>query len=135
MARAEYEALAEQYEAEAQLYRSAIEKGPRGNTRIHKMLRECEVIAQALRTAVKPVAIKALEWKFFRDGFPPYWYADVLFGSYLIEETDQGGVPGYSLFCPWFRLEIEFEALDYAKAAAQADFEQRIRSALATPAA
>lgn len=75
--------------------------------------------------AGKPV-VKGLEWRTNGDRHD----AGSIVGRYTIEGRD----PGYGLLVPApvaVRLFIDLEA---AKAAAQADYEARVRSALSTPA-
>ncbi|MEY9198727.1 hypothetical protein ABIA16_003843 [Sinorhizobium fredii] len=71
--------------------------------------------------------VKALEWRVFcaRSG---NCEAKAPYGEYVIQsETD-----GWCLYLPWQQSEVDsvHSTLDYAKAAAQSDFDARIRSAL-----
>jgi len=76
-----------------------------------------------------PVAVKPLEWNEYADerGDPDRWDAETLSGTYY----------GIAFLVDGFSVEYDYTAvakglhdLDAAKAAAQADYEQRIRSAL-----
>lgn len=80
-------------------------------------------------TAVEPVAVKPLEWV---DGAPGT-YTEIAaspFGYYSVWEIN-----GTGCWAPWKQGSgtIAEGGLAGAKAAAQADYETRIRSALATP--
>ena len=96
---------------------------------LRAVLREA---ASALRLAAQspePVTVKPLEWNEYTDerGGPDWWDAETLAGTYY----------GIALLVDGFFVEYDYTAvakglhdLDAAKAAAQADYEQRIRSAL-----
>jgi len=105
---------------------------------------------RAYLAATKPpladVTVKALEWtkypnKYAPDAFPgPFWDASTPFGRYNIDRQEQDpeiGAPITGEY--WFVLTFSAQpcgtrgSLDEAQAAAQADYEQRIQSALASP--
>lgn len=83
-----------------------------------------EVLAAALAAAEQPVAIKPLEWQVGEDGYTSRKW------DYRI--TENGGKWGISPI-DWPAFDYPYITLDEAKAAAQQDFEARIRSALASP--
>jgi hypothetical protein len=77
--------------------------------------------------------VKPLEWTEHPSSFPsPMWGARTPFGFYNIEEISASDSPAYEA-----RWEVKLvggaDSLEQAKAAAQADYETRIRSALARP--
>lgn len=77
------------------------------------------------------VPVKPLEWRDHGpDAFPArFWSAQTPFGRYEIEEETASDSPRYRL--EWHSsLITDEDGLDAAKAAAQADYERRIRSAL-----
>lgn len=78
-------------------------------------------------------AVKALEWRHYPDAFPPMWCASAPIGSYSIEETAGSDSPSYDVVNPSMVTIANFDGLPEAKAAAQADFERRILSALTRP--
>ncbi|BEV44705.1 hypothetical protein [Afipia carboxidovorans] len=91
--------------------------------------------ASALRLAAQspePVTVKPLVWVDHRpDSFPePAWSAQTPFGFYNIEEVSASDCPAYVVRLHAHRFVADKDSLDAAKAAAQADYEQRIRSAL-----
>jgi hypothetical protein len=88
--------------------------------------------AKALEAA--PPAVKPLEWYPDPCAFPhPVWGAQSSFGRYTIEEVSASDSPAYEVrYTPHHLVAIE-DGLESAKAAAQADYEQRIRSALTHP--
>ena len=90
------------------------------------------VIAKALAALPEAPAVpvvKALEWR-ENVSMPHVWHAD----RYIIR-VDRGE-PDLYIVSGWNSGTNPYETLDAAKAAAQADFEDRIRSALvATPPA
>lgn len=91
--------------------------------------------ASALRLAAQspePVTVKPLVWVDHRpDSFPePAWSAQTPFGFYNIEEVSASDCPAYVVRLHAHRFVADKDSLDDAKAAAQADYEARIRSAL-----
>lgn len=81
----------------------------------------------------EPVAVKALEWRHYPDAFPPMWVSqNAPFGNYSIEEAAGSDCPSYDVLNPTMGVMVNCEGLPEAKAAAQADCESRIRSALAS---
>ncbi len=96
-------------------------------------------LAALSRPAVEPVAVKALEWS--EGPFDPrtsnskeFWigagsFTRYVIGHYLLGDKHR---ECWLVVAP-FALGIEFPTLDAAKAAAQADYETRIRSALTAP--
>jgi NTP pyrophosphatase (non-canonical NTP hydrolase) len=78
------------------------------------------------------VVVKALEWRDHRpDSFPePAWSAQTPFGFYNIEEVSASDSPAYVVRLHAHHFIADKDSLDAAKAAAQADYEARIRSAL-----
>jgi hypothetical protein len=82
----------------------------------------------------EPCAVKPLEWRDHRpDSFPePAWSAHTPFGFYNIEEVSASDSPAYVVRLHAHHFIADKDGLDEAKAAAQADYEQRIRSALVT---
>lgn len=70
------------------------------------------------------VAVRELEWA----PEPPYHVARVLNGHYAIEKWN--GQDRFDLIGTFISLRGAFRTFEAAKAAAQADFDQRIRSAL-----
>ena len=82
------------------------------------------------RPSVAEGAVKALEWRYIPDAFPPMWITKTTIGSYHIEEAAGSDSPSFDLFNPMAGPMGNYEGLDEAKAAAQADYESRIRSAL-----
>lgn len=79
------------------------------------------------------VQVKPLEWTHLPDAFPPMWITKTAIGSYHIEEAAGSDSPSFDLFNPMAGPMGNYEGLDEAKAAAQADYEHRIRSALVAP--
>lgn len=82
-----------------------------------------EARAEALLSEAQPVAVKALEWQAsqLRENT---WLAPSGFGEAYVAARHEG---------QWRCIGQDWPSLDAAKAAAQADFEVRIRSALAAP--
>ena len=81
----------------------------------------------------EPLAVKALEWRHYPDAFPPMWVSqNAPFGNYSIEEAAGSDCPSYDVLNPTMGVMVNCEGLPEAKAAAQADYESRIRSALAS---
>jgi hypothetical protein len=80
----------------------------------------------------EPVAIKPLKWRDHRpDSFPePAWSAQTPFGFYNIEEVSASDSPRYVVRLHAHHFVADKDSLDEAKEAAQADYGQRIRSAL-----
>lgn len=96
---------------------------------------ERDTIVSALRLAAQspePVTVKPLVWVDHRpDSFPePAWSAQTPFGFYNIEEVSASDCPAYVVRLHAHRFVADKDSLDDAKAAAQADYEARIRSAL-----
>lgn len=83
------------------------------------------------------VALKPLEWRDLRERtFPPMWSASTVCGVYDIEERCASDTPAYVVLGPLFSFIADKDSLVEAKAAAEADYASRIRSALvATPPA
>ena len=77
-------------------------------------------------------AVKPLVWRDHRpDSFPePAWSAQTPFGFYNIEEVSASDSPAYVVRLHAHHFVADKDGLDEAKAAAQADYEQRIKSAL-----
>ena len=101
---------------------------------------ELEVAAKRILQAVQPVPvvkIKPLEWRDHRGHtFPDTWTALTPCGVFEIEERSAGDSPAYFATGPMYAFIADKDSLEEAKAAAQADYERRIRSALtATPPA
>lgn len=80
------------------------------------------------------VVVKALDWQFHPQAFPPCWCAHTPFGDCVVEEEAGSDSPTYAARGIRMNVVARTEGLPEAKAAAQADFEARIRSALAHPA-
>ena len=77
------------------------------------------------------VAVKALEWVEHQVSFPcPLWSAEMSFGVYSIEEASASDSPVYEVRLHANKMVAIKDSLSDAKAAAQADYEARIRSAL-----
>lgn len=93
-----------------------------------------EAIAAYLSAAKsEPVAVKALEWRDHRGHtFPDTWTAKTPCGIYEIEERSASDSPAYVATGPLHVFIADKDSLGDAKAAAQADYESRIRSALAS---
>lgn len=73
------------------------------------------------------VSVKPLKWVDRSDRISPQYVAESIVGSYSIDRTKGGA------FLWWtsaLRGKVEVRTLEAAKAAAQADYERRIRSAL-----
>lgn len=94
---------------------------------------EAAELALSKRDAPQAQAVKALEWRHYPDAFPPMWCASAPIGSYSIEETAGSDSPSYDVVNPSMVTIANFDGLPEAKAAAQADFERRILSALTRP--
>lgn len=82
-------------------------------------------------------AIKSLVWneypnEFYPDVFGHCWDATTPFGRYEIAEASASDTPYYNV-CRGTEFVADCDGLPEAKAAAQADYEQRIRSALVSP--
>jgi hypothetical protein len=75
------------------------------------------------------VVVKALEWEESANG--NRWSAPSVLGEYRIYTYSRSGT--VELSCGPSIIIAECESIEAAKAAAQADYEQRIRSTLATP--
>ena len=79
--------------------------------------------------------VRGLTWRYYPDAFPPMWVSqNAAFGNYSIEEASGSDSPSYDVLNP-MGLMVNCDGLPEAKAAAQADYERRIRSCLATPPA
>ncbi len=78
------------------------------------------------------VKVKPLVWRDHRpDSFPePAWSAQTPFGFYNIEEVSASDSPAYVVRLHAHHFVADKDSLDDAKAAAQADYEARIKSAL-----
>lgn len=88
-----------------------------------------------LKALKEAAPVKPLEWRDHGpDSFPePAWSAQTPFGFYNIEEVSASDCPAYVVRLHAHHFIGDEESLDAAKAAAQADYEQRILSALANP--
>ena len=77
-------------------------------------------------------AIKPLVWRDHRpDSFPePAWSAQTPFGFYNIEEVSASDSPAYVVRLHAHHFIADKDSLEEAKAAAQADYEQRVGSVL-----
>jgi len=88
--------------------------------------------------AVQPwpvVKVKPLEWRDHRGHtFPDTWTALTPCGVFEIEERSAGDSPAYVATGPMYAFIADKDSLEEAKAAAQADYERRIRTALAATA-
>lgn len=75
--------------------------------------------------------VRELEWRGPVDAFPTtIWEAKTPFGHYVIEEVSASDSPAYEVrFAGGHVISVK-DGLNDAKAAAQADYEQRIRSAI-----
>ena len=95
---------------------------------------ESAAIAAYLSAAKsEPVAVRALEWRDHRGHtFPDTWTAKTPCGIYEIEERSASDSPAYVATGPLHVFIADKDSLGEAKAAAQADYESRIRSALAS---
>lgn len=77
------------------------------------------------------VAIKPLKWRDQRGhSFPDIWDAVTPCGVYEIEERSASDSPAYVVTGPLYAFISDKDSLDEAKAAAQTDYEKRIRSTL-----
>lgn len=97
---------------------------------VEEIMRE-DALRAALSLPVQPVAVKQMEW-YPDPGAFPYntWGAQSSFGRFTIEEVSASDSPAYEArYTPHHLIAIK-DSLEDAKAAAQADYEYRIRSAL-----
>jgi hypothetical protein len=85
-------------------------------------------------SAAEPVKVKPLEWVDDETRPDTSWQANTFWGHYRIFQVWWGAQDKWG-FCCADTAEQLFHTLEAAKAAAQADYEQRILSALATPPA
>lgn len=84
--------------------------------------------------AGEAVKVKPLEWRDHPHAFPaPTWSAKTPFGFYNLEEISASDSPAYEVRLHAHHLVAITDSLDAAKDAAQADYDQRIRSALVAP--
>lgn len=84
--------------------------------------------------ASQEAEVVKLEWKDLRGhSFPDMWCAVTPCGVYDIEERNASDSATYVALGPNYSFIADKDSLEDAKAAAQADFEARIRSCLATP--
>lgn len=91
-------------------------------------------LAASPPTAVEPVAVKPLEWHYKNENGMKVWTAFDPFGHPFEHLTDrQGWWSSWRLPAFTGQFENQFKDVNDGKAAAQADYETRIRSALATP--
>lgn len=99
-------------------------------------------IARTPADGPEPVAVKALEWRYFAGAFPIAWDAETQWGRYSVEERWGPNVepPDWhqdvdSKWALSFGVQLVgiYASLDAAKAAAQANYETRIRSAITHP--
>jgi hypothetical protein len=91
----------------------------------------CKEAAAAL-SALPAAQVKGLEWRYYPDAFPPMYVSqNAAFGNYSIEEAAGSDSPTYDVLNPTMGLMVNCDGLPEAKAAAQADYEKRILSALA----
>lgn len=90
-------------------------------------------ILEGLRTGAWRLVggVKPLDWYLDPGAFPyKTWGAQSSFGRFLIEEVSASDTPAYeSRYTPHHLIALK-DSLDEAKAAAQADYEARILSAL-----
>ena len=96
---------------------------------------EAAELALSARDAPQAQAVvKPLEWYPDPGAFPsPTWGAQSSFGRFIIEEVSASDTPAYEVrYTPHHLISIN-DSLEDAKAAAQADFERRILSALTRP--
>jgi hypothetical protein len=96
-----------------------------------------EIARRSVASAEPAVAVKALEWReypneYYPDVFGHCWDADTPFGRYEISEASASDSPYYNV-CFGTSFVADKDGLPEAEAAAQADYEQRVRSALASP--
>jgi len=92
---------------------------------------EARALAALLRGVVDGPKVKPLEWHWD----PPYSTARAICGHYAVERwEDYAGLFHFDLIGSFITKRDEFSTLAEAKSAAQADYEQRIRSALVLPA-
>jgi hypothetical protein len=100
----------------------------------HGLCSYCSGTGRRSAASAEPaVAVKALRWQHYPHAFPPCWCADTPFGDYTIDESCGSDSPSYEARGPLARVLSVTEGLPEAQAAAQADYEQRVRSALASP--
>lgn len=108
------------------------------DTERRKMRAALEAALSAAEPQPAPsVSVKALEWEFIGKRNPPsssIYSAETPFLSYMVSEREDGS--GCSLYSICGNLPASLprtlhSKLEEAKAAAQADYEARIRSALA----
>ncbi len=80
------------------------------------------------------VKAKALTWRDHRpDSFPePAWSAETPFGFYRIEEVSASDSPAYVVRLHAHHFIADKDSLEEAKAAAQSDYEKRVRSCIPT---
>jgi hypothetical protein len=79
--------------------------------------------------------IKPLEWREHQNSFPAQtWSAQTPFGFFNIEEVSASDTPAYEVRLHTHHLVSVTESLELAKAAARADYERRILSALSPDA-
>lgn len=94
--------------------------------------------ALASRSPSQGVAVKALEWKEPSWRSNGCWTADSPFGTYSV--VNEGGwhvsrdETPRDFYFEWAGQDMSRDTLDTAKAAAQSDYERRVRSALASTA-
>jgi hypothetical protein len=100
-------------------------KGPKGET---------PVLVLTTRPAPNTeMVVKALEWRGPFEAFPStMWEAETSFGRYEIEEQNASDSPVYELRFNMRVIAIK-DGVPEIQECAQADFDQRIRSALASP--
>ena len=98
---------------------------------------KCAIAVGRMAAASQPnsgcdVRVKPLEWRDHRpDSFPePAWSAQTPFGFYNIEEVSASDSPAYVVRLHAHHFIADKDSLEEAKATAQADYEQRIRSVL-----
>ncbi len=81
------------------------------------------------------IQIKPLEWRDHRGHtFPDTWTALTPCGVFEIEERSAGDSPAYFATGPMYAFIADKDSLEEAKAAAQADYERRIRASLTATA-
>jgi hypothetical protein len=83
---------------------------------------------------ISDAMIKALEWRPVEpyDFCKARWFAIHAYGGYHIEERDTNGMGRIRYFTIPVKALTEYLTFDEAVASVQADYEQRIRSALST---
>lgn len=90
-----------------------------------------EIADALIRAARGDVSVKRIKWRGPIDAFPAtIWEAKTAFGHFVIEEVSASDSPAYEVRFAGNLVAVK-DDVEFAKAAAQSDFAQRIRSALA----